>query len=153
MTPRRLFIAAAAMALPLPAVAGVTVLGTSAARACFEAAERELPPRTADFRNCDAALQPGAATRQDVVATHVNRGILHMRRNDLEAALADFDAATALEPNEPEAYLNRGAALLKRAETARALAMFDQALAKNTSRPELAYYARAVAHEGLGNLR
>jgi Flp pilus assembly protein TadD len=88
-----------------------------------------------------------------MVATYVNRGILRLRRGDLSGAMADFDAATALNPDEPEAYLNRASALLRREEVAGAISQFDTALAKQTRRPAIAHYGRAVAHEEAGNVR
>lgn len=142
-----------AFTLPLPAQAGVTIYGTSAARACYEAAETGLTPRPADFRICDAALENVSTPPNEIVASFVNRGIMFMRTGNIDAALADFDRATQLDPTEPEAYLNRGTALLKRWQIEAAVAMFDQALQKNTSRPEVAHYGRAVANEALGNVR
>lgn len=153
LTARHFLIAAAALALPLPASAGVVVIGGSTARACYQAADRIDRPKLDDFRNCDAALRDGTTAPRDIVATHVNRGILFLRTGNIDAAIADFDRATALDPDEPEAYLNRGAALLKRAQAQTALTMFDTALQKNTARPEVAYYARGIAHEELGNVR
>jgi len=145
-----LFAAAAATVVASPAVG--QVIGASLARSCYLAAESKMSPDMDDFRTCDAALRDGGSAA-DVVATYVNRGILYLRSGRIEPAVADFDRATALDPGEPEAYLNRGSALLKRSEAQAALAMFNTALEKRTKRPELAYYARAVAHEELGNLR
>ncbi len=153
MTRPHVLIAAAVLMAPLPALASITVLGSSAARSCYNAAETKLTPRLADFRVCDTALRDSATPHEDIVATHVNRGILYLRRGDVDAAMRDFDRAMQLDPDEPEAYLNRGSALLKREQTQNAVGMFNQALEKNTTRPELAYYARGVAHELLGNLR
>jgi tetratricopeptide (TPR) repeat protein len=150
-----LLAAAAAAVVASPAVAqgGVQVIGGSLARSCYLAALANSSPSPADFRACEAALTAGRTTESDLVATHVNRGILFLRSGRIEAAVADFDRATALDPDQPEAYLNRGSALLKRREAQAAVTMFDQALQKRTRRPELAYYARAVAHEELGNVR
>lgn len=153
MARHHVILAATAMALPLPATATPYIVGTSPARSCYEAADRLGSPSRADFQVCDTALEAAGTLRTEVVATHVNRGILSMRAGRLDAAMADFDRAMVLDPNEPEAYLNRGSLLLKRNEVRPALAMFDAALARNTKRPELAYFARAVAHESLGNVR
>ena len=40
--------------------------------------------------------------------SHFNRGLAHSGRNDLDAALADFDAAIAKDANFGEAYHQRG---------------------------------------------
>lgn len=145
--------AAVALLAPAPAAAGITVIGAGNARMCYLAAESKMSPRSGDLQRCSAALVEEQAKSGAVVATHVNRGILRLRVGDLAGAIADFDAATALNPNEPEAYLNRAAALLRQREATTAIAQFDEAIAKNTRRPELAHYGRAIAYEESGNLR
>ena len=67
------------------------------------------------------------------VATHVNRGILRLRRGLVDEAVADFDRAIALDPEQPEAYLNKGAALIRRQNPAEALQLFTVALERNTT--------------------
>lgn len=148
-----LLLAATILAAPLPAAAGVTVIGAGNARMCFLAAESKLTPRGIELKRCDEALMEERANPEVTVATHVNRGILRLRRGDLTGAIADFDAASALDPDEPEAYLNRASALLRQQQVAGAITQFDAAIAKQTRRPALAYYGRGVAHEEAGNLR
>ena len=153
MARHHLLLAAVAVLAPLPAFAGVTVLGMGHARACYEAAESPAMPLRDDLDECDAALAGSATPFDDQVATRVNRGILHLRRGNLDRALADFDAATAMDPTEPEAYLNRGSLLLRQNQVEDAIAMFTAAIEHNTRRPELAYYGRGVAFETSGNIR
>lgn len=148
-----LWLAAAALVLPLPAAAGVTVIGSGNARTCYLAAKAPVGARLVDIQSCDAALVEEQLNPRVMVATHVNRGILRQRNGDLKGALSDFDAATALNPDEPEAYLNRAVALLRQREVAGAIRQFDAALAKKTLRPALAHYGRAVAQEEAGNVR
>jgi tetratricopeptide (TPR) repeat protein len=137
-----------------PAAAAITVLGNSSARLCYEAAEKEMPPQRMELENCERALADEALSRQDTVATHVNRGILLARRGDITAAVADFDRASTLDPNEPEAYLNKALVLtLKANQAGVALPLFTLALERKTKRPELAYFGRAAAYEELGNVR
>jgi tetratricopeptide (TPR) repeat protein len=149
---KRFILAAALVIAPAPATAGIVVLGNSAARSCYLAAESPVAPRVSDIRSCTDALGDGRTTGDEVVATHVNRGILHLRRGNIDAALADFDRAIALDPEQPESYLNRGHALILREQAAPALSMFEQAISRNTRRPALAYYGRGMANETLGNL-
>ena len=153
MTRRHLLLAAAVMALPLPAAAGVTVIGSGNARMCYLAADSNTRPDLGDIERCNNAVEEERDNPDRLVASHVNRGILRLRRGDTDGALADFDSATAINPDEPEAYLNRGSALLRNAQVATAISQFDTAIAKNTRRPALAYYGRGVAHEEAGNLR
>ena len=93
------------------------------------------------------------AVEYESVATHVNRGILRLRRGLIDEAISDFDAAMALDPNQPEAYLNKGAALMQRQNASEAAQLFTVALEHNTQRPAVAHYGRAMANEELGNVR
>jgi tetratricopeptide (TPR) repeat protein len=140
-------------AMAAPADASVMVIGNSSAVACYQAADSTIAPDTADLRNCDEALRNEALASHDVVATHVNRGILRLRRNQVDLAMADFDNAIRIDPNEPEAYLNKGAVYIRMQDAGAALPLFTAALERNTSRPELAHYGRAIANETLGNTR
>lgn len=142
----------AACAAAAPANAAVVVLGNSDARLCFEAADSPMMPIGRDIRRCDEALLHETLTAYETVATYVNRGILQLRRGAVDVAIADFDRAIAMDPNQPEAYLNKGAALLRRENAAEAMNLFSMALAHNTTRPALAHYGRAIANETLGNL-
>lgn len=153
MNSRKLLIAALLSAIAAPAGASVMVIGNSSAVACYQAADSLAAPDQGDLRNCDEALRNEALDAHDVVATHVNRGILRLRRNQVDLAMADFDTAIRLDPNEPEAYLNKGAVLIRMENAGAALPLFTAAIERNTSRPELAHYGRAIANESLGNTR
>lgn len=152
MITRKLVLVASLFALAAPAGASVLVIGNSSARACYEAADSSFAPDAAALRTCDEALRNEALSAHDMVATHVNRGILRLRRNQVDLAMADFDTAIRLDPNEPEAYLNKGAVFIRMENPTAALPLFTAALERNTSRPELAHFGRAIANETLGNL-
>ena len=144
--PAVLFVSAA------PVAAGVVVVGTTSARSCYQAAEGTSTPTLDQLAQCDRALVQEPLTKYEVVATHVNRGILHVRRGDAESGVRDFDRAMVLDPNEPEAYLNKAGALIRAGQARAALPLLDAALAKKTRRPALAYFARGIAHEELGQV-
>jgi tetratricopeptide (TPR) repeat protein len=149
-----MMITAALAATAVPAVAAVTVVGSSSARLCFEAADARIAPDRDAIGRCDQALNEENLSPYDTVATYVNRGILKLRLGLGDAAIADFDAALARDPDQPEAYLNKGIALLRMpGHSAQAVPLFDEALAKKTRRPALAYYGRGVANELNGNIR
>jgi tetratricopeptide (TPR) repeat protein len=152
MTKRKLVIAALLAALAAPASAAVFVIGNSDARLCYEAADSPMLPGPRDLRRCDEALLHENLSNYETVATHVNRGILRLRRSLVDEAVVDFDRAIALDPEQPEAYLNKGAALIRRHNPQDALQLFTVALEHNTSRPAIAHYGRAVANEQLGNV-
>ena len=146
-------LALSALFFAAPAAASVVVVGGSAGESCYQAAKARDGSRQA-LRYCDEALQSGALIGSDLVATFVNRGVVKLVGARYDDAIADFDQAMALDPSEPEAYLNKGSALLrKNASKQQAISLFSGALERKTRRPELAYYARAVAHEETGNIK
>jgi tetratricopeptide (TPR) repeat protein len=150
----RTLIAAALAATAVPAGAAVTVLGSTSARMCFEAADARIAPAHDSIGRCNEALAEENLSDYDTVATYVNRGILKLRMGDSDAAIVDFDAALARDRDQPEAYLNKGIALLRKPEGwAQAVPLFDAAIARKTRRPALAYYGRGVANELGGHFK
>jgi tetratricopeptide (TPR) repeat protein len=101
---------------------------------------------------CTRALSEELSS-EDRLGVLVNRGVIEMRRHDNEAALADFDAAVAIDPRNPEAHVNRGAALVQMQRPGPAVAALTQALSLGVSEPYKAYYNRGAAREALGDLR
>ena len=152
MANRKLMFAALLAACAFPASASVVAIGSTNARICYEAADSPSMPGLSAVRDCDEALLRDHLSAYEKVATHVNRGILHLRRNAVDLAIGDFDAAIALDPEQPEAYLNKGAAMIRRHDPAGAVQLFTVALEHNTSRPAVAHYGRAVANEAMGNI-
>lgn len=147
-----LFALGAAVAFAGAAQAhSISVLGTNAdAIACFRAADSE-GRRPDAVATCSKALRDGELTRYDEMATLVNRGIVQFRLENFDAAIADFDAAMAMEPNQPDAMINRGITMLAAGHDVDAsLAYIDQGLAGGPQRPWVGYYGRAVANELAG---
>jgi len=143
---------AAFLTATVPASASVVSLGGGFARACYVAAEAQNSSAIT-LRDCDLALAEQSLDARDIVATHVNRGILRMLGDNKIGAEADFRRAIELDPNEPEAWLNYGILRLNQKNSAAAIQMFERALALQTRRPELAYFGRALANEDRGNVR
>ncbi len=132
--------------------AAIMVLGRTDARACYEAA-RDGRSDPGALAICDKAVQQDWISEGDLAATHVNRGILSMRRTDVDDAIADFNRAIRLRPDIGEAYLNRGAALLLKGADEAALKDLDAALRLGSRQPQSAHYNRAIARERLGDVR
>lgn len=148
----RYLIAAALAAGSVPAFAAVMVIGSNSARLCYQAAASSIRPGPQELARCNDAILESANNPHNLVASYVNRGIVRYLRGRTDEAIADFDRAMALDPNQPEAYLNKGVMLLQRDDARGALPLFTVALEHNTVRPELAHFARAVANETLGNI-
>ena len=141
----------AVVIIPASASAAIIAVGNGLAEGCYLAAEaRNATPSS--IETCNRALNEEALSPRDRVATHVNRGVLHLNRANLRAANADFDAALAMDPNEPEAWLNKAIGHAKFGRSSDALPLAEKALSLNTRRPALAYFVRAMALEDSGNI-
>lgn len=151
----RLILSAAALgAVASPAAGAVTVIGSSSARMCYEAADARGLPSPYSLGRCDQALEEENLSGYDMVATYVNRGILRLRMGDVDHAIGDFDDAIQRDPQQAEAYLNKGVAMLRRPQGwNEALPLFSAALDRRTKRPAIAFFGRAVANEMGGNVK
>lgn len=131
----------------------VTVIGRdSNARACGQGvAQNDLSAGTLEA--CDRALRNNRLEREDRIRVLINRGVLHLRQQQNEAALADFDAVIALDPEHAEGLLNRGATLVQLRQYGPAVSALTQALGLGVTDPQKAYFNRAAAREALGDVR
>ncbi|KPF79889.1 hypothetical protein IP88_01255 [alpha proteobacterium AAP81b] len=149
----RFLLALALVATPAVAASDdAGVIGTPAARRCFEAAAAGARSPSAR-RACDDALDDPRLSAKARAATLTNRGILRAAGDDGRGAIADYDAAIALHPGSAEAFVNKGLALLHIGRHEPALAALTTGLDLGPGRPAVAYYARGVASELLGRLR
>jgi tetratricopeptide (TPR) repeat protein len=131
----------------------LTVLGSdSRARACANFVNSGSASDEA-VEACTRALANPRLTREGAIELHSNRGIIYLRRHEGQQALADFEAAIALDPDNAEAHLNRGAALVMLQQPGPAVAEITQALSLGVREPEKAYFNRGAAREALGDLR
>lgn len=145
------FVAAAAVVATAPASASVVTIGGGLAQACYESAlAQDHQQQSLDL--CDRALTEEALVKEDKVATFVNRGIIHLQRESLKQASADFDSALALNPNQPDAWLNKAILIVRHGNAAPALPLAQKALDLQTRSQALAYFVRAMANEDSGNL-
>jgi tetratricopeptide (TPR) repeat protein len=133
------------------ASAAVSVLGTGLGNQCSAAA---LSGSSADedLTICNSALLE-AMSDHEKAGTHVNRGILLMRRKQYEAARADFKTAETLDPAMGEAVVNNGASYIAERRYLEGLTEIDRGLGMNPEEPEKAYYNRALANEGLDDMK
>lgn len=144
--------AAASCLVAMPSRAAVTVIGGDMARQCSLAAIRGDVDDRAEAK-CSAALDGEFLSLRDRAGTFVNRGVLKLRRKDFAAATIDFDRAIQTEPTMGEAYVNRGAAAVGVRRYAQGVTDINKALELGVEEPEKAYYNRALAYEGLDDMK
>jgi|SRR5882724_2768258 len=154
------FAAAAAIALfaAAPAnAASVMSAGRTIQEDCFRAAQSQartpLPERMLGkaIAACNVALT-GELSQLARAGTLVNRGILEAVAGRNDAAIADFNAGLARDPNLAAGYMNRGSVLLRLARYDEARTDFDRAIGLNTPDLHVAYFNRGEAQEASGNL-
>jgi tetratricopeptide (TPR) repeat protein len=134
------------------AASAVTVIGGGMARECSQAAlggEKDLRYEA----KCTMALESELLSLRDRAGTYVNRGILKLRRHDFASAQFDFNRAIETKPDLGEAYVNRGAAAVGARRYADGLADLNKAIELGIEEPEKAYYNRALAFEGLDDMK
>jgi tetratricopeptide (TPR) repeat protein len=151
---KRLSFAIAAVSVGLPSAAsaaGVVSIGTPIAAECYRYAEFRTDAVNA-LRTCTTALD-GPLDVENRAATHVNRGIIRMLRQDFTGAEVDFNAALALDPTLPDAWLNKAFLRLRMEDGEAALQLLERAFELRPRRPALAYLARGIAHELSGDVR
>lgn len=107
----------------------------------------------ASIRACERALEYPRLTRTAQMQVRVTLGVLRLRRQEADAALAQFDAVIALEPRNAEAHLNRGAALVQLRQYGPAVTAITEAMGLGVREPHKAYFNRGAAREALGDLR
>lgn len=78
-----------------------------------------------------------------------NRGNARASQNHLEAAIADYDRAIELAPDQPDPYLNRGASLENAGRLTEAIADYNRVLAIDPDDPA-AYNNRGNAEAAQG---
>jgi tetratricopeptide (TPR) repeat protein len=144
-------VALAALLAAGSASAAVSVLGSSNVNQC-SAAALSGDARDVDLQACNQALIE-AQTDHAKAGTYVNRGVILLRMKNFDGARADFDSAEKMEPTMGEAIVNRGAALIAQKRYMEGLTEIDRGLALNPEEPEKAYYNRALANEGLDDMR
>ncbi len=120
--------------------------GHTDAGLCYRGAEM-LAGSAGSLDHCDAALKDRTLFKKDRIATRVNRGILFNHRGDYTAAIADFEAALALDPEASAAYVNRGNAYFSTEQIDLAIDDYSTSLQMNPRDPYIAHYNRGLANE------
>ena len=106
-----------------------------------------------DEAGCSQALSEEMLSPRDKAGTFVNRGIMRMRRGEMANAMQDFDQAARFEPKLGEIYVNRGAALVGQHRYADGLVDLNRGIGLGIEEPAKAYYNRALAYEGLDDIK
>ena len=102
---------------------------------------------------CGNAIDRAKGTRDELAAAYINRSVIHLARQEYDAALADSDAAIRAKSSLPQAHINRGIALSAEKRNKEANQAFTDALALKPSHPEIVYFDRAMTREDDGDMK
>lgn len=149
-------LAGALSLVPIPALAqAMTVIGgDSYAHECFTAATFAAAMNTAshdDLDTCSNALQYGALSQGDLLATLVNRGIVAVALEEYQQAARDYERAVTLEPQSGEVFVNRGNLFFMGEAFDKAVAEYSTAIRLGLNKEHIAYYNRGLAYEKMKN--
>ncbi len=128
--------------------AAESVIGTSEAQACYEAAT--FRPKESTDAPCDAAIKRGRLSRPQLAATYSNRGIILANHGDLDKAIEDQNTAIALDPDSARAHVNRGNVYYRTNHHNEAVADYNQAITLSNGQLAPAYFNRGKSHLALG---
>lgn len=143
----RAVLAGFAVLLAAPqANAALNVFGSTLARECYQAA---IAGAGTGAALCERALSSEQMSPRDKAATLVNRGIIYNAARQLDLAVADFNAALAINGDLGEAYLNRGNANFLRRKFPEAEQDYSKAIDLKVSNLDYAHYNRALVYEAM----
>jgi tetratricopeptide (TPR) repeat protein len=137
---------------PSQAKAAVTVYGSGFAGQCFHTAKYGGDIQ-AGIADCARAIDTEQLSDRDKAGTYVNQGVLYMILNDYVSAQRDFEQGVALDPNLGEAFVNLGGVKIAQHHFADGIIDIDRGLALGPEEPEKAYFNRALADEGLDDVK
>ena len=151
----KLILAAAALAaLALPSLAAAPVrqmiYNVDAAAQCSAAANDRADLKLG-LGWCDTAL--GDPLSNHRAALLMDRGVVKVRLNDNAGALADYNAAIALDANLGDAYVSRAGVLIAMKRLDEARSDIAQGMALGASNMHAAFFGRAVIEEENGDVR
>lgn len=151
----RIGMVAAMLALPAGtahAQYAMMVFGKGAAADCYEMVKaKRLTTTTLEV--CDDALKDDTLSARNRAATYNNRGIVHMRTNNLAKAERDYESALRISPNIPETQINLGAMFYaNEMYTESVMVLTEGVKAEDVNSRAVAHYNRALSLEKLGEL-
>jgi tetratricopeptide (TPR) repeat protein len=151
------YSAGIALLVTTPVIAGsMQVIGAgSIAQECYRlssASSMTGHASGADIKVCNNAIRNGNLRKRDLIATHVNRGIIYVALENHKLAAKDYNRAIDLSDNVSEAYVNRGNLWFTAKRYQEAIEDYDKSLEQEFSQAHIAHLNRGMVYETLGKL-
>jgi lipoprotein NlpI len=103
------------------------------------------------IRGCSGVIRSGRETPGNLARAFFNRGRAYADKGQFDRAIQDFDRATAIDADYPDAFNSRGIAYSGMGQYARAIDDFDQAVRLDPNYA-IAFYNRGLARQNLGRM-
>ena len=129
------------------ASAQVIIQGSGMARECYLKVKMDDPGKASTIRLCEEALSQLTLSQKDQASTHVNVGILYMRKGEYEQAQKNYARAIKMRPKLSEAYINYGASLIYTGDYQKALTALNTAIDLDTEKKAEAFFNRAMVYD------
>lgn len=141
------------LSLAASATAQILVLGSGPAEQCYKSAKLGDKGSQSAIRTCEEALAKHDISLKDTAATHVNVGVLYMRRKDNKNAQYHFEKALKIRPAMAEIYINYGASLIQIGNFDKALTALNKSIELETTKLPEALYNRSIVYNRLGKFK
>lgn len=99
---------------------------------------------------CTRLIRSGKESKADLSIIYQNRGYQRGRKNDTDAAIADYSEAIRVNPRNAQAWTNRGARLQRKKEFQRAIADHTEAIRLDPNHKD-AWYNRGNVYQEMGD--
>jgi tetratricopeptide (TPR) repeat protein len=100
---------------------------------------------------CTRAIESGRLDNEGLSSVHSLRGVAYSRMDDDERAIADFNEAIRLDPNNAVVFVLRGMSRREMGDDMNAMMDFDEAI-RLDPKYGVAFHVRGMARRSLGNL-
>jgi tetratricopeptide (TPR) repeat protein len=106
-----------------------------------------VPDRS--IRDCTLLVDRGGTAADKLAEFHLLRGLAHFMKEETDQALADFEVAIRLAPDQAAPLAARGDVYFQRGQFERSVTDYEQAFRRNPNDAAV-YFARHLALEKLG---
>ena len=131
------------------ASAQVTVVGGGAAKDCYHSVKHGDPGRIGTIKSCEGALEEYSLGLKDRAATHVNIGILYMRRKDYDKSEEHYAKALKMGDGIAEVHINLAANFIYTGRYDEAVTSANKAIEIGTTKMPEVLFNRAMAYDHL----
>ncbi|MBN4075459.1 MAG: hypothetical protein COA71_02970 [SAR86 cluster bacterium] len=101
---------------------------------------------------CDFAITFVEMTRNNLAATHTNRGVIHIALENYDSAFSDFNIGMTLSPEAAQIFVNRGNAFYHTGNYQMAIEDYSQSLELGFAGFSEVYLNLGKSYERIGNI-